>query len=128
MEDVETCITWQDLIGQVGYIQFNKLFKSVLLLVVTGSTDGIGKAYAFEIAKHGFNLVLISRSQQKLDAVAQEIHEAHPQITIQTIAFDFKTPSVEEYELKIFSVLDNLPIGLLSKLILDLRSLFTCRP
>jgi NADP-dependent 3-hydroxy acid dehydrogenase YdfG len=41
--------------------------------VVTGSTDGIGKAYAVELAKRGVNIVLISRTQQKLDVVAAEI-------------------------------------------------------
>ncbi len=29
--------------------------------VVTGSTDGIGKAYAMALAKKGLNIVLISR-------------------------------------------------------------------
>jgi 17beta-estradiol 17-dehydrogenase / very-long-chain 3-oxoacyl-CoA reductase len=41
--------------------------------VVTGSTDGIGKAYALELARRGVNIVLISRTQQKLDEVAAEI-------------------------------------------------------
>jgi hypothetical protein len=44
-----------------------------LLAVVTGSTDGIGKAYALELARRGVNIVLISRTQQKLDEVAAEI-------------------------------------------------------
>lgn len=42
-------------------------------LVVTGSTDGIGKAYANELAERGMNIVLISRTQEKLDRVAAEI-------------------------------------------------------
>jgi short-subunit dehydrogenase len=44
-----------------------------LITVVTGSTDGIGKAYALELARRGVNIVLISRTQQKLDEVAAEI-------------------------------------------------------
>jgi len=43
------------------------------LVVVTGATDGIGKAYAAEVARRGMNVVLISRSSEKLQAVAQEI-------------------------------------------------------
>jgi len=42
-------------------------------VVVTGATDGIGKAYAVEFARRGMNVVLISRSSEKLQAVAQEI-------------------------------------------------------
>ncbi|XP_037930325.1 hydroxysteroid dehydrogenase-like protein 1, partial [Teleopsis dalmanni] len=34
--------------------------------VVTGSTDGIGKYYARELARKGFNVVLISRTESKL--------------------------------------------------------------
>ncbi|KAG7161168.1 inactive hydroxysteroid dehydrogenase-like protein 1 [Homarus americanus] len=43
--------------------------------VVTGSTDGIGKAYARELAKRGVNIVLISRNLDKLKNVAREIVE-----------------------------------------------------
>ncbi|XP_069957854.1 inactive hydroxysteroid dehydrogenase-like protein 1 isoform X3 [Cherax quadricarinatus] len=41
--------------------------------VVTGATDGIGKAYATELAKNGMNIILVSRTQEKLENVAQEI-------------------------------------------------------
>lgn len=52
------------------------LFQSYGLFVftvVTGSTDGIGKAYALELASYGVNIVLISRSTEKLRKVAKEI-------------------------------------------------------
>lgn len=42
-------------------------------LVVTGATDGIGKSYAKQLAQQGFNIVLVSRTQAKLEAVAAEI-------------------------------------------------------
>lgn len=42
-------------------------------LVITGSTDGIGKQYAMELAGKGMNICLISRTKQKLEAVAKEI-------------------------------------------------------
>lgn len=35
--------------------------------VVTGATDGIGKGFAIELAKRGFNIVLISRTMSKLE-------------------------------------------------------------
>lgn len=45
--------------------------------MITGSTDGIGKEYALELAQKGFNVVLISRSSAKLVKVANEIGERH---------------------------------------------------
>lgn len=41
--------------------------------VITGSTDGIGLAYAHEFIKKGYNLLLISRNLEKLNAVKQEL-------------------------------------------------------
>ena len=61
--------------------------------VVTGSTDGIGKAAAQHLAKLGFNIVLISRTMAKLQAVAKEIEETGEAIgmPVQTrvVAYDF---------------------------------------
>ena len=42
-------------------------------VVVTGATDGIGKSYAKLLAKEGLNIILVSRSQAKLETVAAEI-------------------------------------------------------
>ena len=41
--------------------------------VVTGATDGIGKEFALQLAKAGFNILLVSRSEEKLKATAEEI-------------------------------------------------------
>ncbi|XP_030049504.1 17-beta-hydroxysteroid dehydrogenase type 3 isoform X2 [Microcaecilia unicolor] len=45
------------------------------LTVVTGAGDGIGKAYVLELAKHGLNIVMISRTLEKMQKVAFEIEE-----------------------------------------------------
>jgi short-subunit dehydrogenase len=41
--------------------------------VITGSTDGIGKACAKHLARQGFNIVLIARNLEKLNATAKEL-------------------------------------------------------
>ncbi|XP_036420241.1 hydroxysteroid (20-beta) dehydrogenase 2 [Colossoma macropomum] len=41
--------------------------------VVTGATAGIGQAYAMELARRGLDVVLISRSEEKLHSVAKKI-------------------------------------------------------
>jgi len=41
--------------------------------VVTGCTGGIGREYALGLAKKGMNMVLVSRSRQKLEELKKEI-------------------------------------------------------
>ena len=50
-----------------------KLRKYGEWAVITGATDGIGKAYAFELAKQGLKIFLVSRSEDKLVQVEQEL-------------------------------------------------------
>ena len=42
---------------------------------MTGATDGIGKEFALQLAKAGFNIFLVSRTPATLAAVGQEIGE-----------------------------------------------------
>jgi 17beta-estradiol 17-dehydrogenase / very-long-chain 3-oxoacyl-CoA reductase len=44
---------------------------------------------AFEFAKKGLNVILISRSQDKLDATASEITAKYPQITVKVLSIDY---------------------------------------
>ena len=46
--------------------------------MVTGSTDGIGKEYAKELARRGVNLILVSRTMDKLNKVSAEIGKQTP--------------------------------------------------
>jgi NAD(P)-dependent dehydrogenase (short-subunit alcohol dehydrogenase family) len=45
--------------------------------IITGSSRGIGKASAFELAEHGARVVISSRKQDACDAVAAEINAKH---------------------------------------------------
>lgn len=56
--------------------------------VVTGCTDGIGKAYTEVLAKLGLNVVLISRSKDKLEEQAKFLKEKYS-IQTKVIAADF---------------------------------------
>ncbi|XP_076803413.1 very-long-chain 3-oxoacyl-CoA reductase-like [Clavelina lepadiformis] len=77
--------------------------------VVTGATDGIGLAFAKKLAKFGQNIVLISRSKDKLNAVAEEIQSKFNVKTL-VIAADFTDPDIYE---AIFAELRDLDIGVL---------------
>ncbi|VDN27007.1 unnamed protein product [Gongylonema pulchrum] len=87
--------------------------------VITGATDGIGKGYAFELARKGFSIVLISRSEIKLQNVKEQlIRETNIHDTeVITILFDFVCQDIEQYERIILSQLRNLDIGILGLLI-----------
>ncbi|GAA4091966.1 SDR family oxidoreductase [Actinomadura miaoliensis] len=50
--------------------------------LVTGASRGIGKAIATALAAEGANVVLSSRKQDALDAVAEEIRAAHPGVGV----------------------------------------------
>ncbi|CEG47231.1 short-chain dehydrogenase reductase acting with nad or nadp as acceptor [Plasmopara halstedii] len=57
--------------------------------VVTGATDGIGKALAMELARKEMNLVLLSRTQSRLETVRNEILAKYPTVQVKTLAVDF---------------------------------------
>lgn len=57
--------------------------------MVTGASDGIGKEYCKLLAEQGFNIVLVSRTLSKLQAVEQEILKAFPQVKTKVIQADF---------------------------------------
>ena len=74
----------------------NIKYSFVSSAVVTGATDGIGKEFALQLAKQGYSICLASRTQSKLDAVAQEI-QAQSKVSTKTIAIDFSTREEKPY-------------------------------
>lgn len=59
------------------------------MAVVTGATDGIGKAMAVELARKGCNVLLVSRSADKLKTCASEIAAMYPKVSVDYEAIDF---------------------------------------
>ncbi len=54
--------------------------------VITGSTKGIGKASAFELAEHGAKVVISSRKQDACDEVAAELNAKYGEGTAIAVA------------------------------------------
>ena len=81
--------------------------------VITGATDGIGKAYAFVLAKKGMSLVLISRTKEKLQAVKEEIDaKGYADVEVKYIVCDYgKFDDAAQSKMK--KELDGLEIGVL---------------
>lgn len=67
-------------------------------LLITGASDGIGKACAKAYASYGATVILLGRDQQKLEAVFDEIEELHPGKTV-IHPLDFKTASMADFKL-----------------------------
>jgi len=59
--------------------------------LVTGSTDGIGFAFAKELAKRGVNVIITGRSSDKLKNKMEELRNSYPKVDVQGIFVDFST-------------------------------------
>lgn len=59
--------------------------------MVTGSTDGIGTAFAMELASRGFSLILHGRNASKLSTVKATILKAYPNVKVHVFNYDAKT-------------------------------------
>ena len=63
--------------------------------VITGGSDGIGKAYALELAKRGLNILVIARTEKKLVNVCMEAKNNYD-VSVDYIVFDFKDDVYDE--------------------------------
>ena len=83
-------------------------------VLVTGATDGIGKGLALSFAKLGFNIILVSRTKSKLDAVAEEIKKSTDfSVEVKCIEFDFtKRYTLKDYN-ENFQEVFNLDLSVL---------------
>ncbi|WP_173922438.1 SDR family NAD(P)-dependent oxidoreductase [Agromyces sp. Marseille-P2726] len=78
--------------------------------VVVGGSEGIGSAFANELAHRGINSVLVARTQSTLDEAADEIRAANPGVEVRTVAVDLSTPEGAE---RVTWATDDLEVGTL---------------
>ncbi|CAH8612798.1 unnamed protein product [Schistosoma bovis] len=82
-------------IGRILFSKRKNLKQSGEWAIVTGATDGIGKAYAEELAKDGLNIMLISRNLEKLKSVANEIESSY-HVKTRIVVADFTQNNIYE--------------------------------
>lgn len=81
--------------------------------VVTGATDEIGRAFCHELAKEGFNIVLIARKKEKLNSFANELKRINPVIQTKVILSDFLDAAKPKFFENLYKELDKLDISIL---------------
>jgi len=68
--------------------------------LITGATSGIGRATAHEFAKHGINLILCGRRQERLDTIEKALSK---QTNVHTLNFDVRDKKA------VSAAIDSLP-------------------
>jgi len=79
--------------------------------IVTGCTNGLGKSLSIDLAKQGFNLVLISRTKSSLEKLSNEIEILYRIKTI-VIEHDFEDVDFDTIKNKL-EVIADLTIGVI---------------
>lgn len=79
---------------------------------MTGASDGLGKEFATQLAHKGFNLVLVSRTQSKLDALAKELEQKHAGLQTKVLAMDYAQDKDSDYE-RLSQLVSGLDVGIL---------------
>ena len=80
--------------------------------VVTGASDGIGAEYSSRLAGLGFNIVLVSRTLSKLEAVQSRLNKESPSVKTRIVQIDLAgTPSFDHFR-KIFTATKDLDVSL----------------
>ena len=79
--------------------------------LITGATDGIGKGFCEEFASRGVNIILVSRNQEKLDAVSKELRDKYSILTI-THAIDLSKATKSDFE-SLKRKTDDVDVGIL---------------
>jgi len=65
-------------------------------VVITGGASGIGLALAHEFAKRESALVLVARTQSRLDRAAAEIAAQRPGVRVETLLLDIASPDAAD--------------------------------
>lgn len=75
--------------------------------MVTGASDGIGRGFARELARRGFNVVLHGRNLAKLESVKNELSKEFGNISFRTIIVDASKSGPDMYK-EIEAAVDSL--------------------
>lgn len=130
-EQLKSQPVWLLFVFALGSLKLLKFFSSTLRWVyvnffrwpknlknygswalVTGPTDGIGKGFAFQLAREGLNLILVGRNPDKLKDVSDSIKAKYGQSQIKVVVVDF-SGDLNEGVGRIKEAIEGLDVGVL---------------
>jgi uncharacterized protein len=76
--------------------------------VVTGASDGIGRAFAIRLAEHGYDLILVARRESALQELALDL-ESRFGAQVRVVASDLSDPSAVA---DLLTLTEDTPVGL----------------
>ena len=59
--------------------------------LITGASAGLGEEFAYQLAARGYSLVLVARREQRLEALASQLRDAHS-VAVTPFALDLTDP------------------------------------
>lgn len=81
--------------------------------VITGGASGIGKHFAIDLAKKGFNIIIIDFNQKAMDEAHAELERLRPGIIVKLVRVDFAAGDTEEFYNRLGQELATFDISIL---------------
>lgn len=86
-----------------------------MIALITGASNGLGKDFAKELSKEGYDLVLVARSKSKLEELKREL-KTHIEIEIMDLSIKENVYKLyEKYKGKIDLLINNAGFGAFGK-------------
>ena len=75
------------------------------VILITGASQGIGRAVAIDCARHGATVLLLGRSSRNLNEVHTQISRAHGAERAAIVEFDLENAVARDYD-ALFAAID----------------------
>ncbi len=95
------------------YLKDSEWAKEKNWALVTGASDGIGQAFAGELCRHGFNVVLHGRNLSKLERVQKELNGLYPRSQTRIVISDANLSPASSLEEDILAKVKDLKLSVL---------------
>lgn len=93
-------------------INFIQKYGANSYVLITGSSDGLGKGLAKTFAKLGFNIILVARNLAKLEAVKAELIKMVPLCQVEIYICDFSKSFSPQFYQNLFDFSSNFDVSI----------------